>query len=199
MGKGVENEQSCPGLRSWARGDLFWEAHSPCPPLPLRTRPAPPPPWDWTPFPGTLLPCGGSRGSGRPSQTHSPPAHRHHGWDGHHPCGGPLQITITFSSGALMLWGIQPEGQSCWSPRTGPQDHADLLREPLRHAHQHQPCRLHNAGPALPASSIRPGCRPRGELAAPTSVTGSLRTSNVTPGQFGGQWLSREAPRTPDA
>lgn len=62
-----------------------------------------------------------------------------------------------------------------------------------------QPCRLHNSGPVLPASSIRPGCRPREELAAPTSVTGSLRTSNVTPGQFGGQWLPREAPRMPDA
>lgn len=52
--------------------------------------------------------------------------------------------------------------------------------------------------PSRPHPSV-PGAGHSGELAAPTSVTGSLRTSNVTPGQFGGQWLPREAPRTPDA
>lgn len=71
------------------------------------------------------------------------------------PLWGPLQVTIILSSGALMLWGIQPEGQSCWSPRTGPQDHADLLREPLRHAHQHSPAGCTTQGlPSRPHPSV---------------------------------------------
>lgn len=199
MGKGVENEQSCPGVRSRAHGDLFWEAHSPLPAPPSEDKDQPCPHHGiGHPFQVPSCPVGA------PEAAESPPKLTAHlltgiraGWpppmwgapsSHHHPLLWCLDVVGDPARGAELLVAQD------WA--TGPHRFAQgafATRPPA------QPCRLHSAGPALPASSIRPGCRPRGELAAPTSVTGSLRTSNVTPGQFGGQWLPREAPRMPDA
>lgn len=38
LGKGVENEQNCAGVRSRAHGNLFWVAHSPLPAPPAEDK-----------------------------------------------------------------------------------------------------------------------------------------------------------------
>lgn len=98
--------------------DLFCVAHSPWPAPPSEDKACPPTPRRRIghpfPVPPALLELQRQR-KALPELT-AQPAHKRR------PFGGPLQVTITPSSGALMsMAGSSPEGQSCRFPKTGPQ------------------------------------------------------------------------------
>lgn len=171
--KGAENEWPCPGVQSWARGDLFWVAPSPCLPLPLRTRTSPAP----TTVPPALL---GRQRQRKALPDSQPPCSRHHCWDGHH---HPLLWCLDAHG------GIQSEGPGPGSPRTGhrttPICSGSLRDTPTSTALQ----AAQRQG--QPSGRIHPSR----VLATPSAVTGTgLRASSVTPGHPGGQGLPREAP-----
>lgn len=121
--------------RSRAFGGPFCVAHSP-----LRTRTSPSPTTGRAPFPCTLLPRQDYEGGGKPS-----PHTQRSLFMGVTTviATAPLEGPFSPPSPLTCCLGVcgrvrQEEGQSCWFPRTRPQDHTHLLREDCDDAHQHQ-------------------------------------------------------------